>query len=100
MALSCASIFACSFSPLRSGALATPVRFIWLQTSSSEVGEGDYGDAELLSKAKVTAPSRLQDARIIRVRPGRVRLLAPSELHLDWAPSAEARVTVWGFRII
>ena len=35
MALSCASIFACSFSPRRSGALATPVRFMWLQTSSS-----------------------------------------------------------------
>ena len=32
MALSCASIFACGFSPRCSGALATPVRFMWFQT--------------------------------------------------------------------
>ncbi len=40
IASSCASIFSCSFSPRRSGALATPVRFMWLQTSSSGFSSG------------------------------------------------------------
>ena len=38
-------------------------------------GDGGYGDAELLSKAKVTSVSGLRDAGIISSKGGEVRLL-------------------------
>jgi len=58
-------------------------------------GEGDFGEAELLSKAKVTSVASLQHARIIHSRFGKVRLLRPEELPPNWDPAAEKRVTVW-----
>ena len=57
--------------------------------------EGDYGDAELLSKAKVTAVSGLQQAGIVSSRGGKVKLLAPSELPSDWDPASDKSFTVW-----
>ena len=44
--------------------------------------EGEFGVAETLSKAKVTAVDGLVEAGIIESRAGRVRLLKPSELAL------------------
>ncbi|MCD6540308.1 DUF1156 domain-containing protein, partial [Candidatus Bipolaricaulota bacterium] len=59
-------------------------------------GEGDFGDAELLSKAKVTSVDGLVDAGIAVSRGGRVRLLRPEELPKDWDPEREDQPTVWG----
>jgi len=59
-------------------------------------GEGEFGDAELLSKAKVTTVDGLVDAGIAVSRGGRVRLLRPEELPKDWDPEREDRPTVWG----
>ncbi len=59
-------------------------------------GEGDFGDAELLSKAKVTTVDGLVDAGIVVSRGGKVRLLRPEELPKDWNPEQEDRLTVWG----
>lgn len=58
-------------------------------------GEGDFGDAELLSKAKVTSVAGLQHAHIIHSKAGRVRLLRPEELPLNWKPAPDRRITVW-----
>jgi putative DNA methylase len=58
-------------------------------------GEGDFGEAELLSKAKVTSVASLQHAHIIHSRSGKVRLLRPEELPTNWDPTAEKRLTVW-----
>lgn len=56
-------------------------------------GSGDYGDAELLSKAKVTSLSAMQQMGIIESRASKVRLLRPDELpNLD---GAERRASVW-----
>ena len=57
--------------------------------------EGDYGDAELLSKAKVTTVEGLHQAGIVKRGGGKVRLLAPSELPADWDPQSDRRLTVW-----
>ncbi|MBL9045673.1 MAG: DUF1156 domain-containing protein [Myxococcales bacterium] len=57
--------------------------------------EGDFGDAELLSKAKVTALSGLQQAGIVHSKKGKVRLLRPEELPADWDPAKDKRLTVW-----
>ena len=57
--------------------------------------EGDFGEAELLSKAKVTSVSGLVEAGIVRSRGGKVRLLRPDELPEDWDPARDRRFTVW-----
>jgi len=56
---------------------------------------GDFGDAELLSKAKVTSNSALQHAGLVVSGSGDVRLKRPEELDKDWS-AAESGRTVWG----
>jgi len=57
--------------------------------------EGEFGVAEMLSKAKNTSVSGMVDAGILASRAGKVRLLAPAELPADWDPSTDTRLTVW-----
>jgi len=57
--------------------------------------EGDFGDAELLSKAKVTSVEGLHQAGIVRRGGGKVRLLRPEELLDEWDPVQDRRFTVW-----
>lgn len=58
-------------------------------------GEGQFGVAETLSKAKNTSVSGMVDAGILESKAGRVCLLKPSELPSDWDPTADTRLTVW-----
>lgn len=57
--------------------------------------EGDFGDAELLSKAKATSLRGLVEAGIVASRGGTVRLLRPEELPKNWDPSKDRRFTIW-----
>ena len=57
--------------------------------------EGEFGDAETLSKAKNTSVAGLVEAGILRSGGGRVRLLRPEELPADWDPRKDRRLTVW-----
>ncbi len=57
--------------------------------------EGDFGQAETLSKAKNTSVSGLVEAGILESGGGRVRLLRPSELPSDWDPSTDDRSSSW-----
>jgi putative DNA methylase len=57
--------------------------------------EGSFGDAELLSKAKVTSVSGLQHAGLIHSKGGRVRLLRPDELPTNWDPTTDKQLTIW-----
>jgi putative DNA methylase len=65
----------------------------WYEQHGFEAGE--FGDAELLSKAKVTSVKGLEDARIIHSNRGKVRLLPPAELPKDWDPAKDGRFTAW-----
>ena len=56
---------------------------------------GDYGVAEMLSKAKVTSVAGMVDAGIVESQGGKVRLLRPKELPDDWDPAADARLSAW-----
>lgn len=58
-------------------------------------GEGEYGVAETLSKAKNTSVSGLVEAGIVFSKSGKVRLLKPEELPSDWNPLKDTRLTVW-----
>ena len=57
--------------------------------------EGEFGDAETLSKAKNTSVAGLVEAGILQSGSGRVRLLRPEELPEDWDPRTDRRLTVW-----
>ena len=57
--------------------------------------EGEYGVAEILSKAKNTSVSGLAEAGILDSARGKVRLLKPAELPEDWDPATDARLTHW-----
>jgi putative DNA methylase len=57
--------------------------------------EGDYGQAEQLSKSKNTAVTGLVEGGILVSKAGKVRLLKPSEMPADWDPVTDTRLTVW-----
>jgi putative DNA methylase len=69
----------------------------WALTWFDQVGfaEGDYGVAEQLSKSKNTAVAGLVEGGILLSKAGKVRLLKPLELALDWDPASDKRLTVW-----
>ena len=58
-------------------------------------GEGEFGQAEILSKAKNTSIGGLVEAGIISSSRGKVRLFRPEELPSEWDPSKDNRLTVW-----
>ena len=57
--------------------------------------EGEYGDAESLSKAKNTSVNGMVEAGILTSQKGKARLLRPNELPSDWDPATDDRLTVW-----
>ncbi len=65
----------------------------WFEQHGFEAG--DYGVAETLSKAKNTSVAGLVQAGILRAAAGRVRLLRPQELPIDWNPAGDDRLTTW-----
>ncbi|OGQ97429.1 MAG: hypothetical protein A2521_08570 [Deltaproteobacteria bacterium RIFOXYD12_FULL_57_12] len=69
----------------------------WALTWFEQTGfaEGDYGVAEQLSKSKNTAVAGLVEAGILVSKAGKVRLLKPAELPIDWDPTTDNRLTVW-----
>jgi putative DNA methylase len=58
-------------------------------------GEGPYGVAETLSKAKDCSVERMAEAGLVQARAGKVRLLRRDELSDGWDAATARRVTVW-----
>ena len=65
----------------------------WFEQSGFD--EGDYGVAEMLSKAKNTSVAGMVQAGILMSGAGKVRLLTPKELPADWDPTTDPRLTAW-----
>ena len=65
----------------------------WFEQSGFD--EGEYGIAEILSKAKNTSVAGMVEAGILASRAGKVRLLRPKELPPDWDPTTDPRLTAW-----
>jgi len=59
------------------------------------VGEGDYGLAETLSKAKNTSLRGLAESGVLAQRAGKVRLLKREELPEAWDPATDGRTNAW-----
>jgi len=65
----------------------------WFEQSG--FGEGEFGVADVLARAKNTSVRGMSEAGIIESRRGRVRLLKPQELSKDWDPAIDPRLTAW-----
>ena len=65
----------------------------WFEQSGFD--EGEYGIAEMLSKAKNTSVAGMVEAGILASKAGKVRLLRPEELPPDWDPTTDPRLTTW-----
>jgi len=65
----------------------------WFEQSG--FADGEYGVAEVLSKAKNTSVDGMVDADILASKGGKVRLLRPDELPADWDPEKDKRLTAW-----
>ena len=65
----------------------------WFEQSGFD--DGEYGIAEILSKAKNTSVGGLVEAGILASKGGKVRLLKPDELPDDWNPATDPRLTAW-----
>ena len=65
----------------------------WFEQSG--FAEGEYGVAEQLSKSKNTSVTGMVEAGILLSARGKVRLLRPEELPVDWDPATDPRLTAW-----
>ena len=66
---------------------------VWFEQSGFD--EGEYGIAEMLSKAKNTSVDGMEEAGILASKAGKVRLLRSEELPPDWDPTTDSRLTAW-----
>ena len=59
------------------------------------MGEGDYGVADNLARARGIAVESVKQAGIIESQAGRVRILKRDELDPEWEPKTDTRMAVW-----
>jgi putative DNA methylase len=57
--------------------------------------DADFGQADVLARAKNTSVSGMVDAQVLSQRGSKVRLLRRDELPADWDPAQDSRVTSW-----
>lgn len=58
-------------------------------------GDGKFGDADTLSRAKGTSVEGVHDSGVIASGRGAVRLLRYAEYPSNWSPASDKRVSVW-----
>ncbi|MGH1430429.1 MAG: DUF1156 domain-containing protein [Neptuniibacter sp.] len=58
-------------------------------------GEGQFGEADTLARAKGTSVDGVRDAGVIEAGGGKVRLLKWSEYQQDWDPKTDTRTPIW-----
>ncbi len=77
------------------GELDRDTRFCvdWFTQYGLEAAE--FGQADVLARAKNTSVAGLVSAGVLESRRGKVRLLGKGELAEDWDPAADERMTVW-----
>ena len=69
----------------------------WALTWYQQYGmaAGPFGDAETLSKAKITSVAGVAQAGIVVLGTGKVRLKSRRDFDRDWDPRADRRLTAW-----
>jgi putative DNA methylase len=70
-------------------------RFAVAWFEQTGLSEADYGQADVLARAKNTSVRGLEEAGILASTRGKVRLLRREELSASWDPAADRRLTIW-----
>jgi putative DNA methylase len=70
-------------------------RFALAWFEQAGFAEGEYGVADILSKAKATSIDGMKRDGILTSKGGKVRLLRPDELSANWDPATDPRLTAW-----
>ncbi len=58
-------------------------------------GEGSFGDADNMARARNTSVAGLRESGLVEARGGKVRLLGRNDLPDAWDPNRDTRLTVW-----
>jgi putative DNA methylase len=66
---------------------------VWFEQHGFD--EGEFGVADVLSRAKNTSVKGMEEAGILVQKGGKVRLFKPGELPADWDPATDTRLTAW-----
>lgn len=56
---------------------------------------GEFGQAEVLAKAKGTSVEAVKKAGVVEAASGKVRLIKPTEYPVGWSPEEDNRTPVW-----
>lgn len=57
--------------------------------------EGQYGEADVLARAKTTSVEGLYEAGVVERGGGKVRLLKWNEYPVEWDPATDPRLPIW-----
>ncbi len=77
------------------GDLDADTRFCvsWFQQYG--MGEADYGEADVLARARDTSVEGISESGILHARAGRVRLLNRDEYPGEWDPASDSDLNTW-----
>lgn len=77
------------------GEFDADTRFALTWFEQQGFGEGEFGVAESIAKARGISVEGAADAGIVSIRAGKVRLLRRDEMDSDWEPGSDRRIAVW-----
>lgn len=66
---------------------------VWFDQNA--FSKGEFGQADQLARAKNTSVFGVVEAGFVESSAGKVRLLKPEEMSVNWAPETDNRLTVW-----
>lgn len=79
----------------REGDWDNDTRFCLQWFSEYGWGEGVYGEAEVLAKAKGLSVEGVRDSGVLTAGSGKVRLYRPAEYPTDWSSLQDERTPIW-----
>ena len=77
------------------GEFDTDTRWALAWFEQYQFNEGQFGDAETLSKAKNTSIKGMSEAGILTAKAGKVQLVPRDALPPNWNPAKDNRIPVW-----
>ena len=77
------------------GDLDTDTRFCVSWFEQYGMTESDYGEADVLARARDTSVEGIAESGILHARAGRVRLLTRDEYPDEWDPASDSNLNTW-----
>ena len=77
------------------GDLDADTRFCTAWFEQHGMGEGAYGEADILARAKNSSVEGVAESGALRASAGRVRLLGRDEYPDQWNPASDSRLNTW-----